>query len=257
MLHTATIHHTIPRIHYADAIKEHIKNSIANVMNICKSAGSRMQIKQMITVCLTAIAAAALPTGAIAGSVVLLSGGLTSAKLIFILFFLPIIVVTATLVIVMAGAGLLLTQNGRPGYPRTNDPPKAPLEFHLPDPHTHSIAHSSAAIAHFAQDVKPGAREQLTIKELQFKELVMRRQQLIDMRSAEKNRLVRAYTAQVQEEVRQHIAELSACIKAIYEQLHNEIENDPTWNQKLEIISSYRSKYRSQPSDVFAGTGHA
>jgi len=93
-------------------------------------------------------------------------------------------------------------------------------------------------IARFAQDVRPEAREQLTIKELQLKELVMRRQQLIDMRSAEKNRLSRAYTAQVQEELRQHIAELTARIKAIDEQLHNEIKNDPTWNQKLEIISS-------------------
>jgi transposase len=93
-------------------------------------------------------------------------------------------------------------------------------------------------IARFAQDVRPEIREQLTLKELQLKELVMRRQQLIDMRSAEKNRLMRAYTAQVQEELRQHIAELSARIKAIDEQLHNEIKNDPTWNQKLEIISS-------------------
>jgi transposase len=93
-------------------------------------------------------------------------------------------------------------------------------------------------IARFAQDVKPEAREQLTIKELQLKELVMRRQQLIDMRSAEKNRLARAYTAQVQEELRQHIAELTSRIKAIDEQLHNEIKNDPNWNQKLEIISS-------------------
>ena len=93
-------------------------------------------------------------------------------------------------------------------------------------------------IARFAQDVKPEAREQLTLKELQLKELVMRRQQLIDMRSAEKNRLARAYTAQVQEELRQHIAELTSRIKAIDEQLHNEIKNDPNWNQKLEIISS-------------------
>jgi len=93
-------------------------------------------------------------------------------------------------------------------------------------------------IARFAQDVRPEAREQLTIKELQLKELVMRRQQLIDMRSAEKNRLSRAYTAQVQEELRQHIAELTERIKAIDEQLHTEIKNDPTWNQKLEIISS-------------------
>ncbi len=46
-------------------------------------------------------------------------------------------------------------------------------------------------IARFAQDVKPEAREQLSVQELQLKELVMRRQQLIDMRTAEKNRLSR------------------------------------------------------------------
>ncbi len=66
----------------------------------------------------------------------------------------------------------------------------------------------------------------------------MRRQQLIDMRTAEKNRLSRAYTSQVQEELRCHIAELTARIKAIDEQLHNEIKNDPNWNQKLKIITS-------------------
>jgi len=93
-------------------------------------------------------------------------------------------------------------------------------------------------IARFAQDVRPEAREQLNLKERQLKELVMRRQQLIDMRTAEKNRLSRAYTSQVQEELRCHIAELTARIKAIDEQLHNEVKNDPNWNQKLEIITS-------------------
>jgi len=93
-------------------------------------------------------------------------------------------------------------------------------------------------IARFAQDVRPEAREQLNLKERQLKELVMRRQQLIDMRTAEKNRLSRAYTSQVQEELRCHIAELTVRIKAIDEQLHNEIKNDPNWNQKLKIITS-------------------
>jgi len=93
-------------------------------------------------------------------------------------------------------------------------------------------------IARFAQDVRPEAREQLNLKERQLKELVMRRQQLIDMRTAEKNRLSRAYTSQVQEELRCHIDELTTRIKAIDEQLHNEIKNDPNWNQKLKIITS-------------------
>jgi transposase len=93
-------------------------------------------------------------------------------------------------------------------------------------------------IARFAQDVKPEAREQLTLKELQLKELVMRRQQLIDMRTAEKNRLTRAYTPQVLQEMQEHISDLNARIKAIDEQLHHDIKNNPSWNQKLEIIAS-------------------
>ena len=93
-------------------------------------------------------------------------------------------------------------------------------------------------IARFAQDVRPEAREQLTLKELQLKELVMRRQQLIDMRSAEKNRLTRAYTPQVLQGIQKHISELSACIADIDEQLHNDIKNNPTWNQKMELIAS-------------------
>jgi transposase len=93
-------------------------------------------------------------------------------------------------------------------------------------------------IARFAQDVRPAVREQLSLKELHLKELVMRRQQLVDMRTAEKNRLSKAFTAQVQSELRQHISELTERIKAIDEQLHNEIKNNPNWNQKLEIISS-------------------
>jgi transposase len=93
-------------------------------------------------------------------------------------------------------------------------------------------------IARFAQDVKPEAREQLTLKELQLKELVMRRQQLIDMRTAEKNRLTRAHTPQILQEIQEHVSELNARIKAIDEQLHGDIKNNPIWNQKLEVIAS-------------------
>ena len=46
-------------------------------------------------------------------------------------------------------------------------------------------------IARFAQDIKPESRAQLTFKELELKSLVTRRKQLVDMRSAEKNRLSR------------------------------------------------------------------
>jgi transposase len=93
-------------------------------------------------------------------------------------------------------------------------------------------------IARFAQDVKPEARQQLTVKELQLKELVMRRQQLIDMRTAEKNRLSRAYAPQVIKGIQKIISTLDAHIDALGEELSNQIKSNPSWDQKVELITS-------------------
>ena len=93
-------------------------------------------------------------------------------------------------------------------------------------------------IARFAQDVKPEARQQLTVQELQLKELVMRRQQLIDMRTAEKNRLSRAYAPQVIKGIQKIISTLDAQIDALEEELSNQIKSNPSWDQKVELITS-------------------
>jgi transposase len=93
-------------------------------------------------------------------------------------------------------------------------------------------------IARFARDVRPEAREPLSFDQLQFKELVSRRQQLIDMRTAEKNRLSRAFSDQVINGINSVIATLDAQIKAIDEQMNNEIKNNPTWRKKVELITS-------------------
>jgi transposase len=94
-------------------------------------------------------------------------------------------------------------------------------------------------IARFAQDVKPEARAKLTLKEFELKSLVARRQQLVDMRSAEMNRLSRVSVAQVKNGIQKIIRVLDAQIKAIDDELHNEIKNNPTWNKKLELITSF------------------
>jgi transposase len=93
-------------------------------------------------------------------------------------------------------------------------------------------------IARFAQDVKPEARQQLTVKELQLKELVMRRQQLIDMRTAEKNRLSRAYAPQVIKGIQKIIRTMDAQIDAIEKELSNQIKSNPSWDQKVALITS-------------------
>jgi transposase len=93
-------------------------------------------------------------------------------------------------------------------------------------------------IARFAQDVKPEVRIQITVKERELKDLVARRQQLIDMRTAEKNRLSRAHTPQVIKGIRKIILTLNAQIKAIDKELKNEIKNNPAWDTKLALITS-------------------
>lgn len=94
-------------------------------------------------------------------------------------------------------------------------------------------------IARFAQDVKPEARGQLTFKELELKSLVARRQQLVEMLSAETCRLSRTTVPQVKNGIQKVIRVLEAQIKVIDDDLDNEIKKNPTWNQKLEVITSF------------------
>lgn len=94
-------------------------------------------------------------------------------------------------------------------------------------------------IARFAQDVKPEARGQLTFKELELKSLVARRQQLVEMLSAETCRLSRTTVPQVKSGIQKVIRVLEAQIKAIDDNLDNEIKKNPLWNQKLEVITSF------------------
>jgi transposase len=93
-------------------------------------------------------------------------------------------------------------------------------------------------IARFAQDVRPEARQQLTLKEQQLKELIMRRQQLIDMRTAEKNRLSRAFSKEVIKGIQKIIKALDEQIQALDEQLDRQIKGNPAWEHKIELITS-------------------
>ena len=95
-------------------------------------------------------------------------------------------------------------------------------------------------IARFAQDVKPEARAQMTFKELELKSLVVRRQQLMEMRCAEMNRLSRTSVTQVKNGIQKVIRVLDAQIEAIDHELKHEIKNNPTWSKKLELITSFK-----------------
>ncbi len=93
-------------------------------------------------------------------------------------------------------------------------------------------------IARFAQDVRPQTRDQITLDNLDLKELVTRRDQLVAMRTAEKNRLCRARFSQVIETIKQLIQTLDEQIRQIDKQLDNEIKKNPTWSKKVELITT-------------------
>jgi transposase len=93
-------------------------------------------------------------------------------------------------------------------------------------------------IARFAQDVRPEARENLTLKDHQLKELIMRRQQLIEMRTAEKNRLGTISSKEVIKSIQRIIKTLDEQLQALDDQLDREIKGNPNWDHKIELITS-------------------
>lgn len=93
-------------------------------------------------------------------------------------------------------------------------------------------------IARFAQDVRPQARDRIKLENLHLKELVARREQLVDIRSAEKNRLSTAHSDAVLGTIEQLIQSLNEQICQIDKQLDDAIKSNPTWSKKVDLITS-------------------
>jgi transposase len=93
-------------------------------------------------------------------------------------------------------------------------------------------------LALFARDLRPEVRMRLGVAELGIKELISRRQQLVDMRAAEKNRLNRAFTEKVRTGIVAVINTLNAQIKAIDQDIDNTIKGNPIYEEKLALLTS-------------------
>jgi transposase len=95
----------------------------------------------------------------------------------------------------------------------------------------------AAALAHFAEAVRPPARP-LPDADLQtLAALVARRRQLIDMRTAEQNRLPLAAPA-VAKDIRAHVAWLDRRIAAAGRELAAAVEASPAWRAKDDLPRS-------------------
>jgi transposase len=93
-------------------------------------------------------------------------------------------------------------------------------------------------LARFARDVRPDVRRRLSVGELEIKELITRCQQLVDMRSAEKNRLARVATVKVRQSLLELIETLSIQIKALESDIDDMIKGHPLYQEKLDILTS-------------------
>lgn len=92
-------------------------------------------------------------------------------------------------------------------------------------------------IARYAATVQPTPRSLPTEETRRLGITMMRRRQIIAMRTAEKNRLHQADTA-VKERIKAHITWLEQELDDINKELKQMIESNPEWKEKSDIIQS-------------------
>lgn len=92
-------------------------------------------------------------------------------------------------------------------------------------------------IARYAATVQPAPRALPTEDTKRLGSIMMRRKQIVSMRTAEKNRLHQADPA-VRERIKAHISWLEQELDNINKELKQMIESNPEWKEKSEIIQS-------------------
>jgi len=92
-------------------------------------------------------------------------------------------------------------------------------------------------IAHFGHAVEPVVRPLNDEQTEQLQALVLRRLQLIDMLTAEKNRLKRAHRA-ARNSLRDHIAWLEKQLDAADHDIDGFLRDSPAWRQKEDLLRS-------------------
>jgi len=92
-------------------------------------------------------------------------------------------------------------------------------------------------LARFAQAVRPEARPQPSLETLELAALLTRRHQIIEMITAENNRLHMAIP-HVAKEIRKHVAWLEKCLKATDGDLDDMIRQSHAWQHKVALMTT-------------------
>jgi transposase len=94
-------------------------------------------------------------------------------------------------------------------------------------------------IARFAEAVRPEVRPLPTLEAQELEALNARRRQIVEMLTAEKNRLCLA-PRWIRKEIQAHIRWLEKCLAKVNKELKDRIQKSPLWREKDEILRSAR-----------------
>lgn len=93
-------------------------------------------------------------------------------------------------------------------------------------------------LAEFAQKIRPAVRPLPKEEQRELDALMMRRRQVVEMISAEKNRLQQTGAAAIAQEIREHIAYLEQRLEKLGAELRERIEQSQTWRAKDLLLRS-------------------
>jgi len=91
-------------------------------------------------------------------------------------------------------------------------------------------------LARFAEAVQPPAKALPDEEAREFAAILARRRQIVEMTTAEKNRLGAAASASVQKRIRAHIRWLEKELARTDSELDETISNSPTWRENEELL---------------------
>jgi transposase len=95
-------------------------------------------------------------------------------------------------------------------------------------------------IAHFAEAVRPQIRPLPDAETQVFAELIARRRQLIDLRTAETNRLALARAKKVKRSIGRIIATLTSELEDLDLEIDDTVSNSPIWKEKENLLQSVK-----------------
>ena len=96
----------------------------------------------------------------------------------------------------------------------------------------------AAAIAHFAEAIKPEVRPLLDEQAREFKALMARRREIVDMIVRERNRLGQAVAKRVVKDIKAHLRFLAHRLEGIDEDIDGAVRGSPIWRAKEDLLRS-------------------